>query len=96
MSFVDPTSLEDEIEFDQDLPLVKSLQDLTIVESWSDGKLKFTTFYHFMDDEKIFFCYTSNYKGEMTIGQFNSSPRRFQDQNIYPEIPVNAHLTLTL
>ncbi|KAJ6152434.1 hypothetical protein N7497_006753 [Penicillium chrysogenum] len=85
MSFVDQASPEDETKFSQDPPLVKSLQDLTIVESWKDGKLKSTTFYHVTEDEEVFFGFASKNKREMTIAEFNSSLQRVQDKDIYPE-----------
>ncbi|KAJ5236862.1 hypothetical protein N7489_006953 [Penicillium chrysogenum] len=94
MSFVDQASPEDETKFSQDPPLVKSLQDLTIVESWKDGKLKSTTFYHVTEDEEVFFGFASKNKREMTIAEFNSSLQRVQDKDIYPEVSPNTHLTL--
>ncbi|KAJ6177978.1 hypothetical protein N7519_008439 [Penicillium mononematosum] len=88
MDFVDQASPENEVE------LVKSLQDLTIVESWKDGKLKSTTFYHVTEDEEVSYGYTPKNKREMTIAEFNSSLRRVQDKDIYPEIPTDVQLTL--
>ncbi|OQE43651.1 hypothetical protein PENCOP_c003G02733 [Penicillium coprophilum] len=94
MSFVSEASPENETEIDQDQPLVKSLQNLTMIESWNDGKLKSTTFYHVTDDEEVFFGYASKNKREMTMPEFNSSLKRVQDQDIYSKISVNIHLTL--
>lgn len=93
MSFVDQASPKNEIKFEQK-PLIKSLQDLNIVESWKDGKLKSTTFYHVTENEEVFFGYTSKNKREMSIPEFNSALQRVQDQDIYPTIPADTHLTL--
>ncbi|KXG50348.1 uncharacterized protein PGRI_068390 [Penicillium griseofulvum] len=87
-------STGNETEIGQTPPLVKSLQDLIIVESWSDGKLKSTTFYYVTEDEEVFFGHATKNKREMAIAEFNSSLQRVQDQDIYPKIPTDIHLTL--
>ncbi|KAJ5783832.1 uncharacterized protein N7518_009509 [Penicillium psychrosexuale] len=88
-------SPENETAFEQK-PLIKSLQDLNIVESWNDGKLKSTTFYHVTENEEVFFGYTSKNKRETSIAEYNSALQRVQDQDIYPVIPADTHLTLAL
>ncbi|CAI7653963.1 unnamed protein product [Penicillium glandicola] len=60
----------------------------------SEGELKSTTFYHATEDEEVFFGYASKNKRETTIAEFNSSLKHVQDQDIYPEIPADTHLTL--
>ena len=70
-------SPENEIESEQE-PLIKSLQDLNIVESWSDGKLKSTTFYHVTQNEEVFFGYTPKSKRETSIAEYNSALQRIK------------------
>ncbi|EKV12257.1 hypothetical protein PDIG_45820 [Penicillium digitatum PHI26] len=67
VNFVEPGKPEKETKFAQDPPLVKSLQDWTIVESWKDEKLKSTTFNHVTENEEVLFGYTSKNKREMTL-----------------------------
>ena len=84
---------ENEIESEKK-PLIQSLQDLNIVESWSDGKLKSTTSYHVTENEEVFFGYTPKSKRGTSIAEYNSALQRVQDQDIYPVIPADTHLTL--
>ncbi|KAL4783419.1 kinase-like domain-containing protein [Aspergillus varians] len=95
MGSEDPASPKNEIESHQDPPLVESLQDLNIVESFtSEGKLKSTAFYHITEDDEVYFGKTLKNKREMTIAEFNSSLQRVRDQDIYPEVPADTHFTL--
>ena len=90
MGTMDPAGPED-----KDSQLIKSLQDLTIVESYdSAGKPKSTTFYHITEDEEVFFGCTSKSKHEITLAELNASLQRVQDQDIYPEVPADTHLTI--
>lgn len=77
------------------LPLVTSLQDLTIVESIDrDGKLKKTAFYHITSDYKVFYAETPKHKRETTIAEVNSILHRVKDEQLYPPIPSQVNITL--
>lgn len=97
MTSLDSTSPENETEVDKKQLLVTSLQDLTIIEAW-DSKItetpKYITFYLVTDDEEVFFGQSSRNKRDMTLADYNSALQRVQDEEIYPEIPADAHLAI--
>ncbi|VUC22365.1 unnamed protein product [Clonostachys rosea] len=76
--------------------LVKSLQDLEIVESYDPGatKPKKTTFFHITKDEEVYFGKTSKSKFDTTIDEFNAALQRIPDEEIYPEAPKDVQLTI--
>lgn len=74
---------------------LKSLQDLTIVESFSPGSTvpKHTTFYHITSDEKLYFGQTSRNKKELSLQEFRHALERIPDEEVYPSIPSQPPLT---
>ncbi|KAL5342168.1 kinase-like domain-containing protein [Aspergillus crustosus] len=75
--------------------LVKSLQDLMIVESWTpEGKLKSTSFFHITATDEVFFGRSSKNKRELSIQEFNTALHRVQDEEIYPKVPPDVQLTI--
>lgn len=75
---------------------LRSLQDLTIVESFSPGSTvpKHTTFYHITCDERLFFGQTSRNKKELTLHDFRHALERVPDEEVYPSIPPQPPLTI--
>ncbi|VUC28869.1 unnamed protein product [Clonostachys rosea] len=78
------------------LELVRSLQDLTIVEHFEHGATnpKTTTFYHISNDEKLYFGETLKSKMETSITDYNSALKRVPDEKVWPEVPADVNLTL--
>lgn len=83
-------SIEDQV------PELRSLQDLTIVESFSPGSTvpKHTTFYHITSDERLYFGQTSRNKKELTLQEFRHALERIPDEEVYPNIPSQPPLTI--
>lgn len=77
-------------------PELKSLQDLTIVESYSPGSAipKHTTFYHITSEERLYFGQTSRNKKDLTIQEFRYALKRIPDEEVYPNVPPQPPLTL--
>lgn len=77
-------------------PEVKTLQDLTIIESFSPGSTvpKHTTFYHITNDEELYFGQTFKNKRELTIEEFRHALERIPDEEVYPSIPSQPPLTI--
>lgn len=80
---------------EDEAPELKSLQDLTIVESFSPGSTvpKQTTFYHITSDERLYFGQTSRNKRELTLQEFRHALERIPDEEVYPNIPSQPPLT---
>ncbi|CAG9985109.1 unnamed protein product [Clonostachys byssicola] len=76
--------------------LVRSLQDLTILENYERGanKLKATTFYHISNDDEFYFGVMSKDKVDTSIPEYNAALKRVPDEKIWPEAPADANLTL--
>ncbi|RDW76579.1 Protein kinase-like [Aspergillus mulundensis] len=82
---------------DKNTPLIKSLQDLTIIEAMdSEGKLKSTTFYHVTEEEEVYYGQTPKNKNkrETTIAEYNAALQRVPDEDIYPRVPEDIQLTI--
>lgn len=81
-------------------PKLTSLQDLTIIEAWCDGRdserdpPNYVTFYHITADDEIWFGQSFKSKREMTLDEFQAALERIPEANVYPEIPPNTKITL--
>ncbi|CAI6101302.1 unnamed protein product [Clonostachys chloroleuca] len=91
-----PTTPTASASTDQKPQLVKSLQDLTIIEHYDRGatKPKATTFFHITADEELYFGETPKSKFDTTIAEFNEALERVPDEDVWPEIPPGTQLTL--
>ncbi|CAH0020528.1 unnamed protein product [Clonostachys rhizophaga] len=80
----------------KELQLVRSLQDLTILENYDRGvtKLKATRFYHISNNDELYFGVTSKGKMDTSIPEYNSALKRVPDEKVWLEAPANANLTL--
>ncbi|CAI6089341.1 unnamed protein product [Clonostachys chloroleuca] len=76
--------------------LVRSLQDLTILENYERGatKLKTTTFYYISNNDELYFGLTSKGKVDTSILEYDSALKRVADEKVWPEAPANGNLTL--
>lgn len=76
--------------------LVRSLQDLTILENYERGatKIKTTTFYYISNNDELYFGLTSKGKVDTSILEYNSALKRVADEKVWPEAPANGNLTL--
>lgn len=75
---------------------LRSLRDLTIIESFSPGTTvpKHTTFYHITSDERLYFGQTFKNKKELTLQEFGHALERIPDEEVYPNIPSQPPLTI--
>lgn len=78
------------------VPELKSLRDLTIIESFGPRATvaKHTTFYHITSDQKLYFGQTFKNKKDLTLQEFRSSLERIPDEEVYPNIPSQPPLTI--
>ena len=85
MSSMSPASLKNVIKTNQD-SLVKALQGLTIIESWtSKGTLQSTIFYHIPKNEEEFFGHTS--KNKYTTTHLTLAPEALGPSLVYVKRP---------
>ncbi len=75
---------------------ISSYQDLTILEAWDKetNKPKYVTFYHVTADGEVYFGQSSKNKREITLEEYVSTLERIRDEEIYPEVPGDASLTI--
>ncbi|KAK6506487.1 hypothetical protein TWF506_011394 [Arthrobotrys conoides] len=97
MSVTEPSNFDGkETNYRGNRPIVRSRQDLTLIEAWDSetNKPKYTTFYLVTDDEEVYFGESPKNKLEITIEEYNSLLQRVRDEEIYPEIPKDVQLTI--
>ncbi|KAF7561170.1 hypothetical protein G7046_g2971 [Stylonectria norvegica] len=75
----------------EDSQLVRSLQDLTIVEGGNSDPI---TFYTVTENEEVYFGQSTKNKRDITIPEFNAALERVPDNDIYPEVPLDTQLTI--
>lgn len=77
-------------------PKLTSLQDLTLIEAWDTEKNapKYVTFYHVTADEELWFGQSPKNKRDLTLDEYREALERVPDEDVYPEIPPGARLTL--
>lgn len=77
-------------------PKPKSLQDLTIIESWDPGANtpKYVTFYFITDEEEVYFGQSFKKKKDIKIEEYASLLKRIPDEEIFPEIPSDTHVKI--
>jgi len=77
-------------------PVVKSLQDLTIIEAWDSetNAPKYVTFYYINHDEHVYFGQSSKNKRDITLDEYSAALKPVRDDELYPTIPTDVSLTI--
>ncbi|KXH32414.1 hypothetical protein CNYM01_00962 [Colletotrichum nymphaeae SA-01] len=77
-------------------PTITSLQDLTLIEAWDNdaNAPKYVTFYHITDEAELWFGQSSKNKREIPLEEYQEALELVPDEEIYPEIPTGAKLTI--
>ncbi|KAL0766518.1 hypothetical protein CaCOL14_010963 [Colletotrichum acutatum] len=77
-------------------PTITSLQDLTLIEAWDNdaNAPNYVTFYHITDEAELWFAQSSKNKREIPLEEYRQALELVPDEEIYPEIPTGAKLTI--
>ena len=77
-------------------PVVSSLRDLTIIEAFDQGasESKYVTFYLVTPEDELYFGQSFKKKKEISLAEHNAALEYVPDNEIYPEVPRNATLTI--
>ncbi|KAI1745453.1 kinase-like domain-containing protein [Xylaria scruposa] len=78
------------------VPLITTLQDLTIIEAFDPGanEPKYTTFYVLTPEDDLFFGESPKGKRELTLEECRALLKRVDDGEIYPHVPTDLPLTI--
>jgi hypothetical protein len=80
----------------QSHPVVTSLRDLTIIETWDSetNTPKYVTFYYITRCEHVYFGQSWKKKRDITLDEYNAALEPVKDDELYPAVPKDILLTI--